>query len=210
MIKAVAFDIGKVLLDFDYSILVRKLAPQTQWGEDELNDYLNQSPLLARYESGELSSSKFFEQIKGETGFRGSEAGFAALFEDIFTPISGMIDLHRQIAQSGIPTFTFSNTNEMAVRYIARTYDFWPIFKGHILSYEVGALKPGAKIYEALEECSGFTGREIAYLDDLPENCAAAGERGWQVCCHKDVSYSREFFRELGVLNPSSNPDSAS
>jgi len=210
MIKAVAFDIGKVLLDFDYSILVRKLAPQTQWGEDELNDYLNQSPLLARYESGELSSSKFFEQIKEETGFRGSETDFAALFEDIFTPIPGMIDLHSQIAQSGIPTFTFSNTNEMAVRYIARTHDFWPIFKGHILSYEVGALKPGAKIYEALEECSGFTGREIAYLDDLPENCVAAGERGWQVCCHKDVSCSREFFRELGVLNPSSNPDSAS
>ncbi len=73
MIKAVAFDIGKVLLDFDYSILVRKLSPQTQWNEPELNDYLNQSPLLARYESGELSSSKFFEQIKGETGFRGSD-----------------------------------------------------------------------------------------------------------------------------------------
>ena len=132
MIKAVAFDIGKVLLDFDYSILVRKLAPQTQWNEPELNDYLNQSPLLARYESGEVGSSKFFEQIKGETGFRGSETDFAALFEDIFAPIPGMIDLHSQIAQSGIPTFTFSNTNEMAVRYIARTYDFWPIFKGHM------------------------------------------------------------------------------
>ncbi|MDP6903241.1 MAG: HAD family phosphatase [Verrucomicrobiota bacterium] len=210
MIKAVAFDIGKVLLDFDYSILVRKLTPQTRWNESELNIYLNQSPLLARYESGELGSSKFFRQIKEETGFRGSETDFAALFEDIFTPISGMIDMHRQIVRAGMPTFTFSNTNEMAARYIARTYDFWPIFTGHILSYEVGALKPEAKIYEALEECSGFTGGEIVYLDDLPENCAAGRERGWQVCCHKDVSCSCEFLRELGVLNPSLNPGSAS
>ncbi len=116
MIKAVAFDIGKVLLDFDYSILVRKLTPQTRWNVSELNIYLNQSPLLARYESGEIGSSKFFRQIKEETGFRGSETDFAALFEDIFTPISGMIDMHRQIVRAGMPTFTFSNTNEMAAR----------------------------------------------------------------------------------------------
>ena len=210
MIKAVAFDIGKVLLDFDYLILVQKLAAQTWWSETELNHYLNQSPLLARYEIGELSSFEFFKQIKEETGFRESETSFAALFEDIFTPISGMIDLHRQIAEAGISTFTFSNTNEMAVRYIASTYDFWPKFKGHILSYEVGALKPEVKIYEALEECSGFTAGEIAYIDDLAENCATASERGWLVCCHKDESCSREFFRELGVLNPYSNPDLAS
>ena len=201
MIKVVAFDIGKVLLDFDYSIFVQKLAPQTRWGEVELNNYLKQSPLLARYESGGLSSTKFIEQIRGETDFKGNETDFVAIFEDIFTPISGMIDIHRQIARSGIPTFTFSNTNEMAVRYIARTYDFWPIFKGHILSYEVGGLKPEVKIYEALEECSGFAGGEIAYLDDLPENCAAGRERGWQVCHHQDMKDSHRFLCEAGCFS---------
>ena len=201
MIRAVAFDIGKVLLDFDYLVLTRKMAPQTQWSEAKLNDYLNQSPLLARYEFGELSSSEFFELIQRETGFTGSETEFAALFEDIFTPISGMIDIHRQIAQLGTPTFTFSNTNEMAVRYIARTYDFWKMFKGHILSYEVGALKPEAKIYEALEQLSDLNGEEIIYLDDRSENCAAGSERGWQVCCHQDVESSRRFLGSVGDLN---------
>ena len=201
MIGAVVFDIGKVLLDFDYLVLVRKMAPQTQWSEAKLNDYLNQSPLLARYEFGELSSSEFFELIQRETDFTGSEAEFAALFEDIFTPIAGMIDIHRQIAQSGTPTFTFSNTNEMAVRYISRTYDFWKMFKGHVLSYEVGALKPEAKIYEALEELSDLYGEEIIYLDDLSENCAAGRERGWQVCCHQDVESSRRFLSSVGDLS---------
>ena len=201
MIRAVAFDIGKVLLDFDYLVLTRKMAPQTQWSEAKLNDYLNQSPLLARYESGELSSSEFFELIQRETGFMGSETEFAALFEDIFTPIAGMIDIHRQIAQSGTPTFTFSNTNEMAVRYIARTYDFWKMFKGHVLSYEVGALKPEAKIYESLEQLSDLNGEEIIYLDDRSENCAAGSERGWQVCCHQDVESSRRFLRNVGELS---------
>ena len=33
MKPVVAFDIGKVLLDFDYGILIAKLAPRTQWND---------------------------------------------------------------------------------------------------------------------------------------------------------------------------------
>ena len=61
MIDAVAFDIGKVLLDFDYSIFVKKMAKRSRCNEVDLNVYLNQSPLLAEYESGFLSSFEFYE-----------------------------------------------------------------------------------------------------------------------------------------------------
>ena len=46
MKPVVAFDIGKVLLDFNYGILITKLAPRTQCDEVELDAYLNQSPCL--------------------------------------------------------------------------------------------------------------------------------------------------------------------
>lgn len=203
MIGAVAFDIGKVLLDFDYTILTRRMALQSEWDEAKLDAYLNQSPFLAKYESGLLSSTEFYKLIRNETGFMGAEADFAALFGDIFTPISQMIDIHKQIASSGVPTYTFSNTNEMAVRNISKNYDFWLLFNGHILSHEVGALKPKPEIYEALEDIAGLSGEAIAYVDDLHVNCAAGGKRGWKVCCHKDANSSREFFRELGLLSPS-------
>ena len=203
MIEAVAFDIGKVLLDFDYSILVKKMAGKSQWNEVDLDAYLNQSPLLAEYESGLLSSSEFYELIKDESGFSGSEADFAKLFENIFTPISSMIDIHQEIADSGIRTYTFSNTNEMAVRYISRNYGFWANFSGHVLSHEVGALKPQSKIYESLEEISGLQGGGIAYVDDLPLNCNVGRGRGWQVCCHTDARSSYDFFKGLGLLSPS-------
>ena len=203
MIEAVAFDIGKVLLDFDYSIFVEKMAKKSRCNEVDLNVYLNQSPLLAEYESGFLSSFEFYERVRKETGFAGSEAGFAKLFEDIFTPISGMIDIHQKIANSGIRTYTFSNTNEMAVRYISRNYGFWSNFSDHVLSHKVGALKPQSKIYEVLEEISGLQGAKIAYVDDLPLNCKAGRDRGWQVCCHTDPESSYKFFKGLGLLSPS-------
>jgi len=200
MIKVAAFDIGKVLLDFDYEIFVRHMAPRTRMDVTALDIFLNQSPLLTQYESGQLTSLEFFTVVQKETGFDGTEPEFAAFFEDIFTPIDEIIALHASLVASGLPTYTLSNTNEMAVRHISRAYDFWPRFNGHILSHEVGALKPNPKIYEIFEQTTGFQGKEILYLDDLPENTVAAAVRGWHTIEHRNGIETAEAFKCLGVL----------
>jgi len=200
MIKVAAFDIGKVLLEFDYGIFVRRMAPRTQMDVPALEVFLNQSPLLAEYESGQLTSSEFFAIVQKETAFDGSEAEFASYFEDIFSPIKEIIALHATFAAGGLPTYTLSNTNEMAVRHISRAYEFWPRFTGHILSHEVGALKPDPKIYETFERTTGCTGPEILYLDDLPENIATAQSRGWHGIHHQTSQRTRTVIAELELV----------
>ena len=105
-----------------------------------------------------------------------------------------MIELHHELVERGMRTFTFSNTNEMAVRHIAATYDFWPRFEGHVLSHEVKSLKPAPEIYAALEQTTGCTAAEIAYLDDRPENITAAMARGWQAVQFDSAIQLRESF----------------
>ena len=200
MIRIVAFDIGKVLLDFDYGIFVNRMAPRTNMGESALNTYLNQSPLLAKYESGQISSSEFIKIVQKETGFEGLESEFSDYFEEIFTPISDVIEMHRVIAEGGMATYTFSNTNEMAVRHMSRAYDFWPRFDGHVLSYEVEALKPETKMYEFLERVAGCHGREIVYVDDRPENIEAGRARGWKVIQQHTPEETRLALVDFGVL----------
>ena len=97
-----------------------------------------------------------------ETGFEGLENEFAAFFEEIFTPIPDVIDMHREISESGMATYTFSNTNEMAVRHMSHAYDFWPRFSGHVLSPVVKALKPVVKMYEFLARVARCRGDYIA------------------------------------------------
>ena len=200
MIRVAAFDIGKVLLDFDYGILIRKIAPRSRLDIDALDRLLNQSPLLAQYESGRIGNAEFFKEIQKVTGYNGTQHEFASQFENIFTPINEVIEMHAQIASSGFPTWTFSNTNPMAVSHISCAYDFWPRFTGHILSHETGALKPDPKIYEALEAATGCAGGEIAYLDDRPENIATAKNRGWQAAQFKTPAQARRAFVEFGIL----------
>jgi len=201
MIKAVAFDLGKVLVEFDYGIAGRKIAARAKMAAAELGQFLVHVPLIIQYETGQLSSEQFFQEVRAASGFLGDMEEFASLFADIFTPIEPMVQLQSALRRHGLPTYIFSNTNELAIRFIRRNFPFFKNFDGYILSYEHGAMKPEAKLYEVVEERSGCRGGEILYLDDRPENIEAGAARGWQVILQESPEKSREAVQKMGILN---------
>jgi HAD superfamily hydrolase (TIGR01509 family) len=196
----VVFDLGKVLLEFDYSIAGRRLAAKADLSDQAVKQFLDQSPLLHRFETGLMTQQEFFEEVRQQTGYRGSFEEFGGYFADIFWEIPPMVELHATLRRNGIPTYIFSNTNDLAMVHIHRNFPFFANFDGYILSYEVKAMKPDAKIYEALEQITGKSGAEILYLDDRPENVAAGAARGWQVILHSDPEKSRAAIERLGLL----------
>jgi FMN phosphatase YigB (HAD superfamily) len=137
-----------------------------------------------------MSDREFFEAVVAETGFRGSEESFQEWFGDIFTEIFPMVSLHGQLVRKGVPTYVFSNTNGQAIRHVRATYPFYRLFTGEVLSYEVRSMKPDARIYEVVEATSGFSGKDLLYLDDRPENIAAGAARGWQAWIHSDPAHT--------------------
>lgn len=199
--SAVIFDLGKVLLDFDYDRVVRRLAAQGTQDLPSLRRMLMESPLLPAYERGECTSEEFFDRVREATGFRGGFTDFETDFGDIFSEIPGMIRLQGELRARGVPTFLFSNTNDLAVRHIRRRYPFFAGFDGYVLSYEHGAMKPDAPIYEAVERLTGRTGDALLYFDDRPENIATGRNRGWQAHLHLDPETSRERVRAAGLLD---------
>ena len=84
MVKAVVFDLGKVLVDFDYSIAARRLAARAQMPPAEIKRFIANSPLFPQLERGVLTSEQFYDGIRAATGFRGSRAEFENFFADIF------------------------------------------------------------------------------------------------------------------------------
>jgi 2-haloacid dehalogenase len=185
MTPIVVFDLGKVLVDFDYSIAAKRVATRSSKHIGDLHDVLGGSAVLLQLESGEITRQQFFSEIQKLTGFGGSADEFLSYFADIFFPMPPMIELHAGLRKRKIPTYIFSNTNDIAVEHIRRSFPFFGQFDGYILSYEVGAMKPTAKIYEALETMSGRRGADIFYIDDRPENVEAGAARGWQMVLHE-------------------------
>lgn len=195
----IVFDLGKVLVDFDYSIAGRRVAALADLPETAVQQFLERSPALVDFETGRISAREFYEEVRRQTGFRGTFEQFAAFFADIFWEIPDMVALHRALRECGFLTWIFSNTNPLAVEHIRRNFPFFSNFDGYILSYEVGAMKPDAKIYEVLEERTGRRGAEVLYLDDRPENTAAGAARGWQVILHESPALSRAAMRRLAL-----------
>jgi FMN phosphatase YigB (HAD superfamily) len=202
--KAIVFDLGKVLVDFDYGIAARRIAARGKIVPDQIRAFIDQSPLLFQLESGLLSVDRFFEEVCRATGFSGPFDEFAEFFADIFVPIEPMVQLHSDLRQKAFPTYIFSNTNDLAIRHIRKSFPFFSQFEGYILSYQHGAMKPDAKLYEVVERESGRHGDEILYIDDRPENVSAGEVRGWQVILHEVPEKTRLAVEKLGLLERAS------
>jgi FMN phosphatase YigB (HAD superfamily) len=208
--KAIIFDLGKVLLDFDYRIAGRKLAARSNKAAEEFTDLLMQPHLLLEYETGLLNEEEFFQAVCKATGYLGNFSEFSSSFGDIFTPIEPMIALHAELKQKGYPTYIFSNTNQLAVDHVRKQYPFFANFDGYVFSFEHHCMKPNPGLYEAAERRSGSSGPEILYLDDRLENIEAGSVRAWQTILHETPEKSRGLIEELGMLNKARRPSGTS
>lgn len=196
--RALVFDLGKVLLDFDYGIAARALSSRCTLPPEQLRGLLDQSSLLHEFETGLLSAQQVFQAFTKASGYTGDYQAFRAAFADIFTEIPPMIALHAQLRARGLPTHILSNTNDIAVEHIRRRFPFFAGFDSYIYSHEVRCMKPRPAIYEALERSAGFAGADLLYIDDRPENIEAARTRGWQCILHIDPAVTvREVWTRL-------------
>jgi FMN phosphatase YigB (HAD superfamily) len=186
--EAVVFDLGKVLLDFDYGRFANNVLHKCGVPVEEILTAVNQSDLLVRYESGLVTSQDFFAEVKRASKYTGEYHDFEPVFGDIFTEIPEMIALHGRLRDRGVPTYIFSNTSEIVIKHIRANYPFFSGFTDYIFSYEHRSVKPQPRIYEVVEARTQRKGAQLLYIDDRPENIEHGRERGWQTIHHLDVA----------------------
>ncbi len=84
----------------------------------------------------------------------------------------------KRIRASGLVTAVLSNTShEHWVTF--PQYEVFALFDHRYGSHQLALRKPEEAIYRELEQRTGYSGGEIMFFDDLPENIAAARDIGW-------------------------------
>ena len=181
----VYFDLGNVLLSFDPAIACRNLAERFSMTVSQARSAVYESGLQDRFEHGQVSGEQFAESVRQQLGQSASAMPTAAILDaisDMFTPIESMRTVLNGVRDRGLPVGLLSNTCKAHWDWIQRqrytVMDFE--FDVTILSYEIGAMKPDAAIYDAAERAAGVPAERILFLDDREENVAAASRRGWQ------------------------------
>ena len=172
-VEAFIFDIGNVLVTFDFSRAMESLAAL---GAD-LCDRAALELLAARYERGAVSRPDFLAQLRAILRHSADDAAVARGWQEIFEPNRPMWDLVDTLHGS-YPLYLLSNTNCLHHDYLLREYAVFEKFADGVFSYRAKLAKPEREIFELAIRQFGVHPQSAIYLDDLTANVEAARGAG--------------------------------
>jgi putative hydrolase of the HAD superfamily len=197
-IDAVVFDLGNVLIAVDEARGAERMAARTGKTRQQIGEYFHGTPHAHELAMGKVSKNQFFHTVAKDLGFDGTYDEFALIWSDIFTPIDPMIALAESL-KTRVPRLLLSNTNAIHMDYIFEHYTFLHDFDAHVLSHEVGLLKPDDAIYRYTLEKYGLAAERTVFLDDLAPNVEGARRVGMQAIHFLNPEQARAELTKLGV-----------
>jgi putative hydrolase of the HAD superfamily len=186
MVEAIIFDIGNVLLRFDFSLATQRIAPFCAANAASIPTLLE--PLKVELESGRLAGEAFLEQASESIGYTGERALLRSAWQEIFEPIEATHLLVEKLHGS-LPLFLLSNTNDLHAEYFLSRYPVFQRFQTAVYSHECGLMKPDSGIYAYALEKFGLGAEQVFFIDDLAANIEAARASGWRTHHYAEKSH---------------------
>ena len=175
--KAIIFDLGRVLVHFDFKRGYRELEGLCPYPAAEIPRRLAPTGLVERFETGLIAPRDFVGEISKVLSLDLDYDRFCSIWSCIFTEplipesvLEGLAARYRLVM--------LSNTNAIHFEMIRANYPLVRHFHDLVLSYEVGAMKPRPEIYRAAVERARCRPEECFYTDDIAEYVEAGKRMG--------------------------------
>lgn len=165
MKKTIFFDIGNVLIFFDHGKMCQQISKLGGIDNDLIAGMMQQYGDL--YERGAVTSETLHKEVEKTASLPLPFQKFLHAMSDIFQPNQPTIDIALELKKKGHPVFVLSNTCEAHFRYLYSHFDFFKLFDGYVLSYEVQARKPEEKIFQRALEIASCSPSDCFYTDDV-------------------------------------------
>ncbi len=200
MVRAVVFDVGNVLYDWDIKALYAQLIPDparldwfcrevvtTDWhfAHDLGVDFAsNAAALIARFPAEA-------DLIRA----------FGPRFNDSITgPIPGMPELVQTLAARGVPIFGITNFSHEFWPPFRATAPIFDLFQDIIVSGTERLAKPDPAIYHLALRRFGLSAGEAIFIDDRDDNVQAAAANGFVAHQFRDAPTLAAELRRQGLL----------
>ncbi len=172
------FDIGRVLLDFDFGTSLARLFPV------ETPDVAERLELLLErkdeFETGRIDVDTYVSWALEIMGSKSSKEDFCHAWQQIFVPNEPMWVRVRQLAADGHRLILFSNINGIHSPWIFSEFPEFSLFHEAVLSYKTGFIKPQPEIFRYAITQHHLVPADTIYIDDLPQNVDAGREFGFR------------------------------
>ncbi|MCF7953514.1 MAG: HAD family phosphatase [Spirochaetales bacterium] len=196
----IVFDLGGVVLEWSPYTLLKNYFSNSIDQELVIQKIINH-PDWIQFDCDTMGSKEVAERGAKRTGLPLQK--LEAFLEDVpasLQPKPESVDIIKELHKAGIPLYVLSNMSRPSWDYISRTYGFWELFSGKVVSCLAGKAKPDPSIFTYLLGKFQLNPRETLFIDDTSVNITAARQTGMQALQFSSPDQCRKDLREFGIL----------
>jgi 2-haloacid dehalogenase len=198
--KAVVFDLGGVLLDWDPRYLYRKLFDD----EAEMNRFLSEVCTMEWHHAHDLGvppEETIPPLIEAHPEYEEMIWAWPRRSEEMLKgPIEESVTILRSLKDAGVPIYALTNMETWTYPGRRARYPFLRWFDGTVVSGFEGVAKPDPKVFELVLKRFGLEAATTLLIDDSAKNVAAARNVGMQAIEFESPTQLRQRLKEAGLL----------
>jgi 2-haloacid dehalogenase len=196
-VRAVVFDIGGVLLDWD-----PRLVYQDRLTPAELDRF--RAEVCTDEWNATLDAGRPFDEACAELAARFPDHAelidaWKRQDEMIAGEIAGTRAIVERLKAAGVPIYLLTNMPAEVFAARRRRYSVLQRFDGAVVSGEEGVLKPSPEIFAILSERYGLVPHATLFVDDLERNVEGARAAGFLAHRFVDPATLAGALREHGL-----------
>jgi HAD superfamily hydrolase (TIGR01509 family) len=179
-IRAIIFDIGRVIIQLDLRRVQEGLSKGLPLSPEELWSAVEKDPRWNDWQEGRMSARDWHQNLSNRLGIPLSFEQFTTVWNSTLDPEPMLSNELFEALAKKYCVALLSNTDKIHVAHIEASYNFVRHVPPaqRIYSCSIGVSKPNPLIYrEALRACKVKAG-EAVYIDDIAANVDAARQLG--------------------------------
>ena len=200
-IKAIIFDFGNVLLEWDPRYVYQRFFPDDP---EEMERFLKEVNFM-EWNIHQDRGRPFAEGVAILSKEFPHYSHLIQAYHDHWTDsvgesLAGTVEILKELKQAGYPVYGLSNWSAETFPHARQKHDFFDLLDDMVISGEVGHVKPNPEIFQIMLERIGRSADECLFIDDSLANIQQAQKMGFATIHFQSPEQLRNALRELGIL----------
>jgi glucose-1-phosphatase len=198
-VRAIIFDIGRVLIRVDVSRAMAGLAGGLSLSPQEVWSAIEKDPRMMDWQEGRISPRDWHLHLAKRLGVSMTFEQFSEVWNRALDPNPIQSDAFLERLSKKYRLALLSNTDPIHMSNEEARFPFFRFFPVRIYSFKVGASKPSPIIYREALKALKVRAEEAVFIDDIAAYVEAARKLGMGGVVFQSPEQLSKELHEMGI-----------